>query len=170
MAIGEALAAFLEGDAHAPYPSIHNEAAILRAAGRIAEKYGRVVDAIQLAGLADSIMRRPASTFADLRETAAETYGKLQDLVTSMAKAQHEGLMGRVNEMLANLPDGCFVAVSPADMGDITSGVANIAYTLRALMPGMPVPEGWTAYARCPKNPQHLDWMATPSFTPITEP
>lgn len=86
-----------------------------------------------------------------MRETAAETYEKMQDLVTSMAKAQREGLMGlmgRVNEMLDGLPEGCFVAVSPADVGDITSGVANVAYTLRALMPGMPVPEGWTAYAR----------------------
>lgn len=162
MPIGEALAAFLEGDAHAPYPSPHNEAAILRAAARIAAKHNQQHTTDALMRLAKGVSADGAlASLTVLRESAAETYGKMQDLITSMARAQRDGLMGRVNEMLDGLPDGCFVAVSPPDMGDITSGVANTAYTLRALLPGMPVPDGWTAYARRPKNPLLLDRMTT---------
>ena len=79
---------------------------------------------------------------------AAATYAKMQDFITKCATQQRRGLMGKVNEMLAELHDGAVVAVSQPEFGDARDGVVSMSYTLKPLLAGMPVPDGWTAYQR----------------------
>lgn len=76
--------------------------------------------------------------------------------------AVRTGLMGRIDEMLRDLPPGSRVAVSPPEVGDLCSATVDVAYTLRPLMAGMPAPDGWTVYARQDDQPSPFSLPACP--------
>ena len=90
--------------------------------------------------------------------TSAKIMEGFHELQAKMARAQREGLMGRVNEMLDAQPEGTFVAVSPPET-NVFDDRAVTVHTLRPLMAGMPVPEGWTAYGRRPKPITDIKWI-----------
>lgn len=81
--------------------------------------------------------------------TSAEIMQGYHELQAKMAQAQREGLMSRVNEMLDAQPLGTFVAVSPPEINVFDDRAVTVR-TLRPLMAGMPVPEGWMVYGRRP--------------------
>lgn len=79
--------------------------------------------------------------------TPVEFVDGVNKLVNKWKRAQRDDLMGRVNEMLDAQPPGTFVAVSPPEINVFDDRAVTVR-TLRPLMAGMPVPEGWTAYGR----------------------
>lgn len=83
-----------------------------------------------------------------LRMPPTEAVAALTDLVNKTSATMRTALNHKIDVTLDGLPAGAFVAVSPPDFGDPRDGVVTVSYTIKPLLRGMPVPNGWTAYGR----------------------
>ena len=135
------------------------EVLILRAAARIAGKYNEGMSQELLVETANSIEAsggQPKAAVQDIQDirddfavrSEADDLRAIQTFIDDQSRKQREGLMGRINEVPDGMPTGSFVAVSPPDYSPVGSSTVSVSYTLRPLMAGMPVPDGWIAYGR----------------------
>lgn len=85
-------------------------------------------------------------------DPSVEGLTALAKMVEEYADRQRTGLQAKIGEMLDGLPDECMVAVSLDSAAGDGDGI-SLTWTLRPLLPGMPVPDGSTLYAKPRKSP-----------------
>lgn len=94
-------------------------------------------------------MRSLDDIHAEMRaaDPKVEGLSALAKMIEEQAERRRSGLQAKIAEVLDGLPDEAMVAVSlESAAGDCDS--ITLSWVLRPLLPGMPIPEGATLYAK----------------------